>query len=205
MTAGLTSWIELQKYVPLLIFFAIGLGAVGGGHYRLLKRLFETPVRLGSEEAAAVNSLTPVAAFDTYLPPEIWNLLTVPRGSIVPVSRRVFELLAIETPDLAGDRTDFERLFDSFEILASLSYVHQRIPLNEDPRVTSPWFPPGRWIRWRRDFVLAKASPLNAWFDEAEAARDAWPPLMAGMFGGDYDRFLKLRLAFENWFNRVVL
>jgi len=31
------------------------------------------------------------------------------------------------------------------------------------------------------------------------------PALAAGMFGGDYQRFLNLRYAFENWFNTVVV
>jgi hypothetical protein len=51
--------------------------------------------------------------------------------------------------------------------------------------------------------VYSQHSPINAWFAEAEAQGAKWPPLTAGMFGGDYNRFLQFRAAFENWFKNV--
>jgi hypothetical protein len=202
MTAGLKTWIELQKYVPLLIFYAVGLGAVAGGRYRLLKRLFETRVRL-DEERTAVEAFLPYLAFSDQLGPQTWNLLTASHGSVTPVSDRALEILAREVPDLAGNRADFECLFDRFEVLAAFTRVHQRMAANEDPRVTQPWFPPGRWVRSKGAFRFAKNLPLNAWL--AEADEGDWAPLAAGMFDHDYDRFLKLRLAFENYFNTIVV
>jgi hypothetical protein len=202
MTAGLITWIELQKYAPMLTFYAVGLGAIAGGNYRLLRRLFEVRVRL-DDERPAVESLLPYTAYSDHLGPPVWNLLTAPQTSDTPTSDRILNILAEEVSELAGDRGDLEILFDRFEILAAVSYAYQKTSSTEDPRQTGPLFPPGRWVRHRGAFVYSRHTPISAWFAEAEAQGAKWPPLTAGMFGGNHIRFLQFRAAFENWFKAV--
>jgi hypothetical protein len=168
MTAGRITWIELQKYPPMLTFYAVGLGAIAGGNYRLLKRLFEIRLRL-DDERPAVESLLPYTAYSDQLGPPVWNQLTAPQASATPTSDRILNMLAEEVSELAGDRGDLETLFDRFEILAAISYADQKTSSTEDPRQTQPWFPPGRWLRHKGAFVYSQHTPINAWFAEAEA------------------------------------
>jgi hypothetical protein len=204
MTAGRITWIELQKYPVMLTFYAVGLGAIAGGNYRLLKRLFEIRVRL-DDERPAVESLLPYTTYSDQLGLPEWKQLTAPQASATPTSDRILSILAEEVSEFAGDRGDLETLFDRFEILAAMSYANQKTSSTEDPRQTQPWFPPGRWVRHKGAFAYSQHTPINAWFAEAEAQGAKWPPLTAGMFGGDYNRFLLFRAVFEIWFNRVYV
>jgi hypothetical protein len=90
-------------------------------------------------------------------------------------------------------------------VLAALSYAHDATPIDQDPRITMRWFVPGRWLRLKAPFTFMKNSSLNTWFEQIDKEGESWPPLAAGMFGGNYDRFLQLRLAFENYFNSLTL
>jgi hypothetical protein len=195
-TAGDLRWIELQAYLPLLTFYAVGLGATAGGRFGLLKQLFEMRVRL-PEELSVVESLLPFRAFSE-LRDQVWDVLTAPRGSATPVSNRLVEIFGRELPDLTGDRADFEALFDRFEIMATLSCAHQRAPADFDPAQLR--FHPGRFAS-RLSRIGFGAN--QTWFDQADAERNGWPPLAAGLFGGSFERFSQLRAALVNFIRRI--
>jgi len=119
-----------------------------------------------------------------------------PRISATPVSNRLIEMFGREVPDLTGDRADFEALFDRFEILTTLSCAHQREPADFDP--AQIWFPLGLFATRRARFYSNQT-----WFDQADAERDGWHPLAAGLFGGSFELFSRLRAALENFVRRT--
>jgi len=196
-TAGRTEWIELQAYLPLVAFYAVGLGATAGDRFNLLRRLFETRVRLGrGKELTAVQALLPFTAFSD-IDSSCWNTLTAPTASATPVSDRLLHTFERDVPDLVGSTADFEELLDRFEVLAALSYVHQREPPEFD--LTTTWFFPGRFI-WRR---RSGKMLVQTWLDQADIERDTWPPIAAGLFGGSFARFSQLRTALLNFAGRA--
>jgi len=197
-SAGLVAWIELQAYPALLAFYSVGLGATADGRFRLLRQLFETHVRL-RKELTVVEGLLPVMAFSELADERVWNALTAPRGSSTPVSDRLVEMFGREAPELTGDKTDFEALFDRFEILAVLSWAHQQ-GTSDDLDPAHIWFPLGRFaLRFSRFGFGAN----QTWLDQADIERDEWPPLAAGLFGGSFERFSWLRAALVNFIRRI--
>jgi hypothetical protein len=198
MSSGLTRWIELQSYLPLLLFYAAGIGAAAGDRYRLLKRLFETRIQVwpGREEGT-LGSLLPLTAFSD-VDSRIWNEIAKSNQSTTPVSHRALQLLQQDVPDLAGAPADFEHLLHRFEILAALSRVHQSHPGEINPGAWFPFGPYGYRIRRKDPAILA-------WFDQADSERDRWPPIAAGLFGGSYQRFDALRAALMNYLGQLTL
>ena len=95
-------------------------------------------------------------------------------------------------------------LFDRFEVLASLSRVHLTTASDHDPRTMHAWFVPGRWHYQRALYLSGGKSLIRDWLAQADSEQGNWPPLAAGMFGGDYERFSKLRAGFENYMRTVT-
>jgi len=195
---GDTRLIQLRVYPAVLAFYAAGLGAIAGGQFRLLRRMFEQPLPPLAlrERTIAVEALFPPSAFAETL--DAWHVLYPPRGRIVPASDRIFDVTKGELRELAGDMKDFEALFDRFEILVVLSYLHRKA--GDD--LTDVWAPVGRFV-WRTKKFGPGRDAAESWFSEAQAQQDAWPPVSAGMFGGSYSRFKKLRVALERFVERV--
>ena len=191
--AGLVAWIELQTYLPMLAFYAVGLGATAGDRFTLLKRLFETKVRLG-DEATTVAKLLPYTAFRE-LDSRAWSLFTAPTGSVTALSNRLLDMFTREVPELAGGSDDDADLFDRFEVMAAFALLDQSMPGDFKPDDVS-WMPPGRFV-WR--IRHRQATALITWLDRADAERDQWPPIAAGLFGGSFARFQKLRAALEKY------
>lgn len=195
--SGLTVWIELQNYFPMLAFYAAGLGATAGDRYALLKRLFATVVP-DDREKTTVARLLPSTAFSN-LDSRTWSVFTAPRVSLTAVSDRLLAMFTREVPDLAGSAADYEDLFDRFEVMAALALVDQSRPGDFKPDEI-PWLPLGRFA-WR--LGSRRAAALQAWFNEANAERDEWPPIAAGLFGGSFRRFEQLRGALVNFVQRT--
>jgi hypothetical protein len=197
ITAGRVVWIGLQAYPPLQAFYAVGVGATAGERFRLLKQLFEYACSFHMELSVG-KGLFPFTAFPQELTDAgVWNALTAPSGSATPVSNRLVEMFGREMPDLAGDKANFQALFDRFEILAVLHWAHQQASNNTDlPDLTQLWFPLGRFATRMARFGFGAN---QTWFEtQADAEHDNWPPLAAGLFGGSFGRFSQLRAALVN-------
>jgi hypothetical protein len=76
-------------------------------------------------------------------------------------------------------RTAYESAFDRFEILVALEYMHQ---------TEHAWGLLGRFA-WKHE-----PNPLDQLITEAKQQESAWPPLVAGFFGGSLSRFEKLAM-----------
>jgi SIR2-like domain len=191
--AGLVAWIELQTYLPMLVFYSVGLGATAGGRFKLLKHLFEMRTPFG--ERSAVERLLPYSAFSELSDPRPWSIF---RNSVTAISDHILDLLKQDAPDLAGGAADFDDLMDRFEILAALSFAHSREPANLPSE--GIWFPPGRFV-WRLRHHNSQA--IKDWFGRADIERDEWPPIVGGLFSGSFARFSALRAALLHFVNQT--
>jgi hypothetical protein len=114
-------------------------------------------------------------------------------------SEYLFKLLQPPLDDVLFLGSDYEAAFDRFEILLALEYAHQ------DNRATGDvWGPVGRFgWKYRRG---SSGNPYAELVSEAAAMGSAWPPLVAGLFGGSSERFQELAknyaalLARLSWF-----
>jgi hypothetical protein len=101
-----------------------------------------------------------------------------------PRSEYLFKFLQPLADDTLFLGSEYERVFDRFEMILALQYAHldHPEPLPTDDFV---WSPVGRFA-WKYD------SPLVALKNEANAAGSSWPPFQAGLFGGNILRFEEL-------------
>lgn len=81
--------------------------------------------------------------------------------------------------------SDFERAFDTFEILYGFEYAHL---------AGRNWGPIGRF-GWRD--ILSDSSPLMNLIKEAENAGDNWPPVAAGLCGGSIEKLKSIAGVFS--------
>jgi hypothetical protein len=197
---GMVAWIELKAYPAILAFYAAGLGAMSANRHRLIKRLFAQT--LPHNGISAVRSLLPLIALPETLRVNIWTAVYSANNRVTPVSEHLFNLMKEDLREFACSIEDFEWLFDQFEILCALSYVDASIAFDEDPSAAERWFPVGRFSR-HKSYYDERIKGVDNWVTQAATERDNWPPIAAGMFSGDYNRFSKLLAAFKNWFAKV--
>jgi len=197
---GMVAWIELKAYPAILAFYAAGLGAMSANRHRLIKRLFAQT--LPHNGISAVRSLLPLIALPETLRVNIWTAVYSANNRVTPVSEHLFNLMKEDLREFAGSIEDFEWLFDQFEILCALSYVDASIAFDEDPSAAERWFPVGRFSR-HKSYYDERIKGVDNWVTQAATERDNWPPIAAGMFSGDYNRFSKLLAAFKNWFAKI--
>jgi hypothetical protein len=111
----------------------------------------------------------------------------------VPVSDHLFGLLRDPLREVIALDERYEDTFDRFEHFLGLVIQDQGNQLERRLRFRAPV---GRLAYRRWDPPEEALDPVVAIPAEAEAAGDEWPPLRAGLFGGDPGR---VKLAVENY------
>jgi hypothetical protein len=187
---------NLQWYPLLLQHYSLGLGAVSSGSFEILRSFLEAPYPDPSYQELRVPSILAVdaALSDTR---QLFKLLPGREKNHTPLSEHLFSLFESDLSDVLFFGADYEYFFDRFEVLFSLQYSH----LNERLYEGRFWAPVGRfgWKFLRR----AGPDPLSDVHKEASQAKQSWPPLAAGFFDGDYDRFDEVVSNFSADLNRL--
>ncbi|MBK7366101.1 MAG: SIR2 family protein [Nitrosomonas sp.] len=120
--AGYKVWVELQRYPATLLLYALGLGAVEGGHLKFLGKLFSTTVhRENSVDLPAVQLLPAFAVIGTV---ESAKLLEGMERRYAPLNDWLHDLLKRYLKRLINNDNRFTFAFDKLEILMALSYAH---------------------------------------------------------------------------------
>jgi len=183
---GMVGALDFRMYPSLLLYYAIGIGAISGRRYSLLKRLLTTPVRLARAEGYLTELLNVYRVADGSLQ----KLLPGQATKKTPLSNHLATLLQSILPrDITA--ADFDQSFDTFEILVACADIHRSIPGDLPAADTLYYVPAGRYI-WRRDAIQRMIEQL-----ELEGTA---PWLEAGFFSGSKDRalaLLKLLLQFS--------
>jgi hypothetical protein len=164
---GITVWLDLRRYPALLAFYALGLGAIAGNKFSILRYIFETMVRNGGGrgEISIVEALNPYKVLDH----RTQRLLPGRDRQHTPLNDHVFEFLQDAMQDSLPDLTTYEEAFDTFEYLAGMvSYKNSK-------RGSC-----GRFL-WRRfdGSVQARMAPLEDGSDPPIVRRI----LASGLFG----------------------
>ena len=183
--SGLVIWLNLRWYPLLLEIYSAGIAAVDAQRFDSLAALFYTPMppseyREGEElfietigkrllELAQTNVLKQIPGHE---------------NNYTPLSEYLFKVLQPKLDDLLFLGKNYEYAFDTFEVFFALAVADMRHV--QDQHV---WGPVGRFGWKNRE---GDGSPLGRVIAEARRMKDSWPPLRAGLFGGNFERFNKV-------------
>jgi hypothetical protein len=181
-SSGLVAWLRLRWYPAVLLSYVGGIAAVAAGEYGNLAAILGTqmvdPDHLGAPR--------PMLAEMTRTLPDLQLVFKAISGlgrSFAPLSEYVFKHIQPLLDDLLFLGQRYEALFDRYEVLQAL--VCQDV---------TGYGPLGRfaWKHWNDLRQQTTMYPFLVVAKEAEAAKEEWPPLRAGLFGGSYERLSKV-------------
>lgn len=194
---GVVVWIELRYYPMILEIYSGGIAAVDGGRYDSLAQIFSMSVQNADENSASRTFSEKVArAISTLNEANVFKNIPGHERHHVPMSEYLFKILQPKLDDVLFLGKNYENAFDRFEVLFALAVADER-----KQRGSTPWGPVGRF-GWKHHH---HNSPLKAIVDEAKAQKDDWPPLKAGLFGGDYARFDTLSAEYISFIDRLSM
>jgi hypothetical protein len=196
--SGLQVWIALRWYPVLLLAYSSGLGSIAGGNLAALSAYMHAPI---AGTSASIPSSPLIVALNDGIghAREAFKQLPGHDRQFVPMSEYLYKYFQPILDDLLFLGTDYDSVFDRYEILAALEYAHLESKRNPDHF----WGPIGRFgWKHRRG---AGPSPFRAILEEAEALRDRWPPIAGGLFDSSYERFHDIASKYAQLIGRMAL
>jgi hypothetical protein len=188
---GLVVWINLRLMPALILMYSGGLGAVASGNYSSLRALLEDAmVASATNERAAVHQLVPAAVMDG----DVANHLEDSARRLTPLSDWLWQTLRSPLENIVPEERRYDEVFDRLEYMIGLAWVDA----NRSDRL---WGPIGRFA-WRRS-NHPKANMPSIVAQEVEAQGADWPPLKAGMFGGDRQRLDDAVDKYNQWLAKL--
>jgi hypothetical protein len=180
LVGGVVVAVNLRLYPGLLTLYAAGLSAVAAKKYNTLWHLWATPIQEphSSAETFAVIKLNPDAVLDGGVAQQLPSLDN-PRY-YAPLSEHLFKLLQEPLHDAVIAETEYDRIFDRYELLAAL--------VNADLTRESHWptVHIGRFGWKARN--PGQFQVLSAIEGEMLSQGDEWPLFKVGAFDGELPR-----------------
>jgi len=179
---GFDVWIELRWYPLLLQLYQVGIASVDAQRYDTLAAVFYTAAPV-SQYGASEGVIVEVVGKHLLELVRTNAFKQIPghERNHVPHSEYLFKLLQPKLDDLLFLGKNYEQAFDTFEVLFALAVADLRKVRGE-----GLWGPVGRF-GWKHR--RSERAPLGRIIAEAADLKEAWPPLKAGFFGGNYERF----------------
>lgn len=121
--SGLTAWLNIRTYPSVLLFYAYGIGLLKSKRFAALHRLFNEKLldRTGEREKRTVEMLFlwDWRGYDQ----DIWRRYSPEYAKRhTPLSDRLCEITGEWKSDIVGQTSDYEFIFEEFEMLASLTH-----------------------------------------------------------------------------------
>ncbi|MYE32170.1 MAG: hypothetical protein F4X80_05875 [Chloroflexi bacterium] len=183
-----TLLLGLVRYPALLGMYAAGVAMVARQEYTGLSAILSLDVRTDHERRPLLVALSP----NRVLAPDIAKELRgAGRHSRITASDELHEALRIPFSDLIPSDDEYADAFDRFECLLALAEADWWIASERTPNFSLG--------RFSRHLGLVSPGPLSLVADELERDGTAWPPLSAGMFGGDIARLRAAKAAVDDW------
>lgn len=181
-SSGVILWLHMSWYPLLILMYSAGIAALSVRNYPALKVSLD--VLVPAENSGhkrlplVVRAIANISSVNFKAIPGFENNHT-------PRSDYIAESLRKPIEDLLFLGTEYERIFDEYEILMALAYVHSS---------AREWGPIGRFAwRYRYD---EESSPMQRLLSEAKKADKEWAILQAGLFDGSAEEFFK---AYETY------
>jgi len=190
---GLVIWTGLRSYPLIILLYSAGIAAVASRKYHTLATLFMTNVSSMRDSLTSNELITAVGKDIKDLErTDVFKRLPGNEKYYTPRSEYLFKMLQPKLDDLLFLGQDYENFFDIFEVF--LAIVHADLTFQ---KYSYTWGPIGRF-GWKYSRTSLPGNPFKQFIEEAISKKDKWPPLDAGFFGGDYERFSKVISEYEN-------
>lgn len=190
---GVHGWLALRLYPALLLLYSCGVAAVAQDKYGTLLASLTVPNYF--EEGGSMplaSHLVPNRVVDRATMNQMLG-----RQFYTPVSDHLAYALRTPLRELLRDDVAYDRTFDRFECLFALIYEDS---LKRDTGGMKGLV--GRFgYKWAH---YGASSPLMVLLAEAADKKEAWEPLRAGLFGGDYSRLEQVAQNYTAWVSPVV-
>lgn len=179
-SSGYTFLIKMRKYPALLLWYSASLGAIASQNFAMLNTLLsglELRGRHKSETEPIAVALHPsdVIEDSTFS----WMRNDKQRW-FTPLSDHIFSVLREPLRAYLDDDLEYDEAFDRFEFIRALVELDSGNPLGGWPTIGRFGWKISRFDGGIRRLVSAEISRFQ----------QKWPPLQAGMFGGDLNRLV---------------
>lgn len=138
---GATYNIPFRLYPAVLIFTAYGLGLVRAGRYRTLHCLFDSPIHRKYKKQDRIVEILFLGSWQGS-ENQLWQQIDGLERRKTALSDHLFMLFSEWGKFFTEFTSDFELIFEHFEILGSLAYLEKYIGLKQE--ISSGWMPIGR-------------------------------------------------------------
>lgn len=170
---GNSGLLALQWYPALLLSYAGGIAAVSAESYGSLVALMHARVSTSRGDKMLVEVAT--SGLGDLRPH--FKALSGHEKHYVPFSEYMHTALGPVLDETLYLGSEYERVFDIFEILFAVEFCHQ---------TDRGWGPIGRF-GWKS--TRGGSNPLGQMINEAASAGNNWPPLAAGLCDGSPEKF----------------
>ncbi|NQT61940.1 MAG: caspase family protein [Candidatus Marinimicrobia bacterium] len=183
---GYTIWSSLKWYPITIFYYSSGISALSVNNFKVLKSILEAQIPVFNysdlEEPAFVQQLEQMN--------EIWESvfkrLPDRERQFVPMSELLFDQLQSVLDELLFLGSDYEKLFDLFEVLTSFYYAYH----TKDPS-GDIWVSPGRYA-YKHNGHFSEHNPLDNFIKDVGKVNEDWIGFKSKLFPGTtttFDRY----------------
>ena len=201
--SGKVVWLNLRSYPPVLLINAYGIGLLRAERLESLHQLLTAPIE--ANDGSSLGRIVDVLFLQYWSggKTEVWRMVEGFDRRRTPLSDHLLEILKPWSESFVGIVADFEELFETWEVLGSLSHgeiysleqIHTASSL-ENPNSSFVYSPAGRsgWHAQTRERILnriqgnsfkAKVDSLWFWQGRPGAIRQPYSEFSAyiGTYG----------------------
>lgn len=193
---GENQWIpellHLKSYPVLLLLYGGGVVSIATENYELFSALLEKPkVRVHGEDVPLVKFITEfvIEAEST----QKW-LPGIEHLRKPFLSNYLYEILREPLKEFLPQETRYQKSFDRFEYLFALVNTY----------LEDNGFGPIGCFAFRLKHEHREVSIMEEIGSEASEAGDNWPPLKAGLFRGDFEKFNSIKQKFDEYIKETI-
>ena len=181
-SSGNTVWLEMQWYPISLLLYVSSVAAIAAEKYDNLAAVLTAEVINQGSYSKQPCFIPAIEAMSELDGQNVFKQL-FEEQYLVPRSEYMYKLIQPVLDDALFLSKSYEYYFDKCEVFMALLYFDNMGGTEE-----SGWGPPGRFA-WK--LRRGRSNAFSDMVKEAEISREAWGPVLAGLFGGSYDRFSK--------------
>lgn len=184
--SGLTCLINLRLYPGLIIRYCIGIAAVLSQKFELFNITCGMEYLNEYTKDDMARLLVPQSVVDSDAANHVLNqkIGGEPKKYHTPASQYISDAVYEDFANVVLSKHEYVQAFDKYEYIASLVYLDHLLLDKDHGR---DWLPVGayRWRSWGDRGQHNVAVHVN---EELDKLGSEWPPLRAGLFGGDLSR-----------------
>jgi hypothetical protein len=186
---GIVSVVKQLFYYPLMLLtYSIGIVAIKVKKFDLLNLFFQLKIDeyndSYSEKKYLIEMVNPCAIGN-----RVDNVIR--RTKYYPLGKIINKALSPYFKEIFANHNEYDDLFNIFEYMFSLNYVFQ-IDDGSAPYGAFHWRNRG----FRDDL-------LDEFFKEADSEQSNWLPIKAGMFDGNYSKYIETKKKTDEILKRV--